>query len=130
MRKKLFYIFAEKKCKTNERYKYKTIACPNNCVEPKASRSCKVPKIEDCECKRGYVKSGDECVKYKRKKYPNCGCKQNGRYIKVILIKYFTIADFYTHINIFCIRLAQNRSPRRLLSNITIQKQTTIKKNM
>jgi hypothetical protein len=93
----LFYIFAGKKCKRNERYKYKTIACPNNCVERRASRSCRVPKIEDCECKRGYVKSGDECVKYKRRKYPNCGCKKNGRYIKVILKKYFTIADFYTH---------------------------------
>ncbi|XP_052105125.1 uncharacterized protein LOC127738077 isoform X2 [Mytilus californianus] len=75
----------KKKCdRKTERWAVRATACPNNCVQRNIARKCFRPKIEDCVCRNGHIRSGDKCVKLlkKKKRFSNCGCEKNGRYIK------------------------------------------------
>lgn len=97
-----FLSFVEATCdKKTSRYMAKTHACANNCADKTAVRKCKYEKTEDCACKRGYILSGDECVKGKGKNTPNCGCEQKGRYFKVFKLRFSTLLLATFHVG-FC----------------------------
>ncbi|XP_063427422.1 uncharacterized protein LOC134710933 [Mytilus trossulus] len=75
----------KKKCdRKTERWAVRASACQNNCVQRSIARRCFRPRIEDCVCRNGHIRSGNKCVKLlrKKKRFSNCGCNRNGLYIK------------------------------------------------
>jgi hypothetical protein len=64
-------------CDDNAEWVHEGTACPNNCVNEQAEDTCNKPDVEGCQCKDGFVLSGDKCVKSE-----TCGCKKHGRYFK------------------------------------------------
>ncbi|XP_072032810.1 zonadhesin-like [Amphiura filiformis] len=65
------------KCGKHARYNLRMSSCQETCTgKPK---KCKEQKIEGCECEKGYVLSGDDCVDEKQ-----CGCtdESDGKYYK------------------------------------------------
>lgn len=66
------------KCRENEEYVEDGSGCPNTCQSPKAEDTCTDADIAGCQCKKGYVREGDECVPLSQ-----CGCMMQGRYYPV-----------------------------------------------
>eukprot|EP00062_Callorhinchus_milii_P025486 gi/632986518/ref/XP_007910283.1/ PREDICTED: alpha-tectorin-like [Callorhinchus milii] len=59
-------------CPPNSHYEPCTSACPATCLNP-TPPSCDLPCVEGCQCDKGFVLSGDQCVPKKQ-----CGCFYNG----------------------------------------------------
>ncbi|XP_033735340.1 alpha-tectorin-like [Pecten maximus] len=69
-------------CPKQSVYRPVTKGCANTCVDQKGARGCKRPKVDGCVCKRGFIASGDTCVRKR-----DCGCLENGRYYKLDSIR-------------------------------------------
>lgn len=53
--------------------------CPATCVDPDAPLTCRLPNTEGCQCKAGFLLSGNECVPKEQ-----CGCRgPEGEYYPV-----------------------------------------------
>ncbi|XP_069118292.1 fibrillin-1-like [Argopecten irradians] len=70
------------KCQKRSAYRAVTKGCANSCVDRNAAPKCTRPKVDGCVCKRGFIESGDTCVRKR-----NCGCQENGRYFKLNTIR-------------------------------------------
>ena len=64
----LFASAAAYTCPPHSKYSHKMTQCQPTCAEPDADGDCHEPR-EGCECEKGYVLSGTECVPVK-----DCGC--------------------------------------------------------
>lgn len=64
------------KCPANSRYELCGSACPATCSDPNAPSKCKLPCVQTCTCKKGFVLSGSRCVRTNK-----CGCSYEGRYV-------------------------------------------------
>ncbi|XP_045081914.1 LOW QUALITY PROTEIN: IgGFc-binding protein-like [Coregonus clupeaformis] len=62
-------------CPSNSYYEACGTACPASCSDLDAEAKCKEPCVETCQCKKGFVLSGDKCVSKE-----SCGCSYEGRY--------------------------------------------------
>ncbi|GLD74206.1 IgGFc-binding protein-like isoform X1, partial [Lates japonicus] len=62
-------------CPLNSHYEICGSACPATCANPEAHRNCTLPCVESCQCNRGYLLSGGECVPHSK-----CGCLHQGSY--------------------------------------------------
>ncbi|KAH0631331.1 hypothetical protein JD844_005619 [Phrynosoma platyrhinos] len=49
-------------------------ACPATCTNPDVPKNCKLPCMETCQCKPGYVLDGGKCIPKDR-----CGCIYHGQ---------------------------------------------------
>ena len=58
-------------CPPHSKYSHKMTQCQPTCAEPDAEGDCHEPR-EGCECQKGYVLSGTECVPIQ-----DCGCFVN-----------------------------------------------------
>lgn len=59
-------------------YKPSTSACPITCLNMDAVVDCPFPNVEGCECYKGMVLSGTNCVPKDK-----CGCVKNKIYFAV-----------------------------------------------
>ncbi|XP_041034737.1 IgGFc-binding protein-like isoform X2 [Carcharodon carcharias] len=59
-------------CPSNSHYQPCTSACPATCLDPRPL-PCNLPCVEGCQCDRGFVQSGAQCVSRDQ-----CGCAFNG----------------------------------------------------
>ncbi|XP_067879876.1 zonadhesin, like [Heterodontus francisci] len=66
--------FCPLKCPSNSHYEPCASACPATCLHPRPL-PCDVPCAEGCQCDKGFVQSGDQCVRK-----DTCGCVYNGTY--------------------------------------------------
>uniref|UniRef100_UPI00398EC30B zonadhesin, like n=1 Tax=Pristiophorus japonicus TaxID=55135 RepID=UPI00398EC30B len=66
------------KCPANSAYKPCMSACPPTCADLSAPLECASPCLEGCECARGFVLSGSECVPFNQ-----CGCTFQNKYYQV-----------------------------------------------
>ncbi|XP_078464279.1 IgGFc-binding protein-like [Lampetra planeri] len=64
-------------CPLHSHYELCGSACPSSCAELAGPAGCHRPCGEGCQCDRGYVWSGAECVSVAQ-----CGCDYNGRYLQ------------------------------------------------
>ncbi|XP_051261445.1 IgGFc-binding protein-like isoform X2 [Dicentrarchus labrax] len=62
-------------CPMNSHYEICGSACPATCGNPEAHRYCTLPCVELCQCNRGYLLSGGNCVPHSK-----CGCYHQGSY--------------------------------------------------
>ncbi|XP_056681256.1 IgGFc-binding protein-like isoform X1 [Monodelphis domestica] len=62
-------------CPRHSHYELCGSSCPNSCAEPNLTASCQTPCQEGCQCDRGFVLSGTDCVLPAQ-----CGCTSGGRY--------------------------------------------------
>lgn len=68
-------------CEANMEYSSSASGCPATCVNPEAPASCRLPNSEGCQCKRGLLLSGTECVPKSK-----CGCRgPQGEYYPVCI---------------------------------------------
>ncbi|XP_072906120.1 zonadhesin-like [Hemitrygon akajei] len=65
-------------CPPNSSYKPCMSACPPTCANLAATSECDGPCMEGCQCNRGFVYSGYECVPYR-----SCGCTYRNKYYEV-----------------------------------------------
>ncbi|XP_078064517.1 zonadhesin-like, partial [Mustelus asterias] len=65
-------------CPRNSVYKVCTHACPATCADLSAPSECTSPCLEGCECERGFVLSGSECVPFNQ-----CGCSFRNQYYQL-----------------------------------------------
>ncbi|XP_060710565.1 zonadhesin-like [Hemiscyllium ocellatum] len=65
-------------CPPHSTYKSCMAACPPTCANLAAPSECDAPCMEGCECDRGFVYSGFDCVPYKQ-----CGCTYRNKYYEV-----------------------------------------------
>ncbi|XP_013401500.1 uncharacterized protein LOC106167302, partial [Lingula anatina] len=66
-------------CGTNQEFNPTASACPATCQNPNAPDECEGIPVEDCECKEGYLLSGDTCVAADQ-----CGCSDaEGNYYEL-----------------------------------------------
>ncbi|KAK3092565.1 hypothetical protein FSP39_004471 [Pinctada imbricata] len=56
-------------CRKNEQYNPAIVDCPATCQHPEGPEICNVAPQEGCECKEGFVLSGNQCVREE-----DCGC--------------------------------------------------------
>ncbi|CAC5423642.1 unnamed protein product [Mytilus coruscus] len=74
-------------CPENMDYTTSGSGCPATCVDPDAPITCRLPNTEGCQCKEGFLLSGNECVPKEQ-----CGCRgPEGEYYP--LGKQFTSSD-------------------------------------
>ncbi|CAG2230225.1 unnamed protein product [Mytilus edulis] len=74
-------------CPENMEYSSSGSGCPATCVDPDAPLTCRLPNTEGCQCKAGFLLSGNECVPKEQ-----CGCRgPEGEYYP--LGKQFTSSD-------------------------------------
>ncbi|XP_052075053.1 IgGFc-binding protein-like isoform X1 [Mytilus californianus] len=74
-------------CPDNMDYTTSGSGCPATCVDPDAPLTCRLPNTEGCQCKEGFLLSGNECVPKEQ-----CGCRgPEGEYYP--LGKQFTSSD-------------------------------------
>ncbi|KAM5132243.1 IgGFc-binding protein-like [Mantella aurantiaca] len=64
-------------CPLNSKYNVCSSACPSTCLSVSMASKCDAVCHEGCECQKGYVLSGTECVPLSQ-----CGCLYNGQYYK------------------------------------------------
>ncbi|KAM3923113.1 IgGFc-binding protein-like [Leptodactylus fuscus] len=64
-------------CPPNSRYNVCASGCPSTCLSLSMSTKCDATCREGCECEKGYVLSGTECVPLSQ-----CGCLYNSQYYK------------------------------------------------
>uniref|UniRef100_S4RDG9 Tectorin alpha n=1 Tax=Petromyzon marinus TaxID=7757 RepID=S4RDG9_PETMA len=64
-------------CPLHSHYELCGSACPSSCAQLTGPAGCHRPCGEGCQCDRGYVWSGAECVSVAQ-----CGCDYNGRYLQ------------------------------------------------
>ncbi|XP_052086105.1 plasminogen-like [Mytilus californianus] len=57
-------------CPDNMEYTTSGSGCPGTCVDPDAPLTCRLPNTEGCQCKEGFLLSGNECVPKEQ-----CGCR-------------------------------------------------------
>ncbi|CAC5361395.1 unnamed protein product [Mytilus coruscus] len=57
-------------CPDNMDYTTSGSGCPATCVDPDAPLTCSLPNTEGCQCKEGFLLSGNECVPKEQ-----CGCR-------------------------------------------------------
>ncbi|CAM9857307.1 unnamed protein product [Lampetra planeri] len=69
--------FCQHSCPLHSHYELCGSACPSSCAELAGPAGCHRPCGEGCQCDRGYVWSGAECVSVAQ-----CGCDYNGRYLQ------------------------------------------------
>ncbi|KAK3092700.1 hypothetical protein FSP39_006142 [Pinctada imbricata] len=62
-------------CGKYQEYDHAASGCPATCINPDATKTCRLPRTEACVCKRGYILSDDKCIKE-----IHCGCSRNGTY--------------------------------------------------
>ncbi|XP_072904906.1 IgGFc-binding protein-like isoform X2 [Hemitrygon akajei] len=74
------------KCPPNSTYKPCMTACPSTCADLSAPSKCSLTCLEGCECDRGFVLSGSECVPFNE-----CGCTFHNKYYK--LQEHFLLGD-------------------------------------
>lgn len=67
--------FAAMACPLNSHYEICGSACSATCANPEAHHNCTLPCVESCQCNRGYLLSGGECVPHSK-----CGCLHQGSY--------------------------------------------------
>ncbi|XP_051900547.1 zonadhesin-like [Pristis pectinata] len=65
-------------CPPNSSYRPCMAACPPTCANLAAPSECDSPCMEGCECNRGFVYSGFDCVPYSQ-----CGCTYRNKYYEV-----------------------------------------------
>uniref|UniRef100_UPI00398EA458 zonadhesin-like n=1 Tax=Pristiophorus japonicus TaxID=55135 RepID=UPI00398EA458 len=65
-------------CPPHSSYKSCMDACPPTCANLAAPSECDLPCQEGCECNRGYIYSGLDCVPYSE-----CGCTYRDKYYEV-----------------------------------------------
>ncbi|XP_078524644.1 IgGFc-binding protein-like [Lissotriton helveticus] len=65
-------------CPPHSTYKPCMSACPPTCANLAASSECNEPCVEGCECQKGYVLSGSDCVPYSQ-----CGALFNSKYYMI-----------------------------------------------
>ncbi|OWF54870.1 Zonadhesin [Mizuhopecten yessoensis] len=79
--------FCSVTCSSNMVYSYSVSGCPATCLDQDPdSSACHVPPTEGCQCKEGFVLSGDTCVHKSQ-----CGCSSSLGYLP--LNKKITSAD-------------------------------------
>lgn len=66
------------RCPAHSHYELCGSACPATCADPNAPSKCRHPCVETCSCNKGYILSGNRCVRANK-----CGCTHKGRYIPV-----------------------------------------------
>ncbi|KAG8570029.1 hypothetical protein GDO81_014653 [Engystomops pustulosus] len=64
-------------CPLNSKYNVCVSGCPSTCLSLSMSTQCNALCREGCECEKGYVLSGAECVPLSQ-----CGCLYNSQYYK------------------------------------------------
>ncbi|CAN2388180.1 binding of sperm to zona pellucida, partial [Pristimantis euphronides] len=64
-------------CPLNSRYNVCATGCPTTCLSLSLSAACDATCSEGCDCEKGYVFSGAECVPLSQ-----CGCLYNSQYYK------------------------------------------------
>ncbi|KAM9299513.1 IgGFc-binding protein-like [Gastrophryne carolinensis] len=64
-------------CPPNSKYSSCASGCPSTCLSLSLASKCDSICHEGCECEKGYVLSGTECVPLSQ-----CGCLYNGQYYK------------------------------------------------
>ncbi|XP_060756598.1 IgGFc-binding protein-like [Neoarius graeffei] len=62
-------------CPVNSHYEPCGTACPASCADQDAPSKCEKPCLEGCQCNKGFVLSGDQCVALAQ-----CGCTYKNRY--------------------------------------------------
>lgn len=62
-------------CPMNGHYEICGSACPATCGNPEAHSSFTWPCVESCQCNKGYLLSGGECLPHSK-----CGCLHQGSY--------------------------------------------------
>ena len=65
-------------CPDNSVYSPAIVGCPRTCADPEAETQCEAIPQEGCQCKEGYVLSGEKCVIE-----DECGCFYNDQYYPV-----------------------------------------------
>ncbi|XP_071179098.1 zonadhesin-like isoform X1 [Mytilus edulis] len=66
-------------CEGNMEYSSAVSGCPATCVDIHAPNTCKLPRSEGCQCKKGFVLSDIECIPIAQ-----CGCKlSSGEYFPI-----------------------------------------------
>ncbi|XP_067828047.1 zonadhesin-like [Heptranchias perlo] len=65
-------------CPPHSSYKPCMAVCPPTCANLAAPSECDMPCQEGCQCDRGYVYSGFDCVPYSQ-----CGCTYQNKYYEV-----------------------------------------------
>ena len=69
-------------CGENQYYTTSMSGCPATCADQSSEDNCPLQRTEGCACNRGYILSGDECVREEE-----CGCiLRNGDYLPVNMI--------------------------------------------
>ncbi|XP_023835816.1 IgGFc-binding protein-like [Salvelinus sp. IW2-2015] len=63
-------------CPYHSHYELCGTACPATCADLKVSEICSKVCVEGCQCDKGYVLSGEQCVV----KETGCGCTHNDHY--------------------------------------------------
>ena len=71
------FDFAALICPPNSHYKFCMSRCQPTCARPRPPK-CDKRCVEGCQCNKGYILSGDVCVKRS-----NCGCYRDGKYYMV-----------------------------------------------
>ncbi|XP_072349285.1 zonadhesin-like [Scyliorhinus torazame] len=66
--------FCPLECPADGHYQPCASACPATCLDPRPL-PCDLPCAEGCQCDRGFVQSGTQCVSRDQ-----CGCVYNGTY--------------------------------------------------
>ncbi|XP_078313062.1 zonadhesin-like isoform X2 [Crassostrea virginica] len=67
--------FCPMDCPDNSVYSPAIVGCPRTCADPEAETQCEAIPQEGCQCKEGYVLSGEKCVIE-----DECGCFYNDQY--------------------------------------------------
>ncbi|XP_052106228.1 zonadhesin-like isoform X16 [Mytilus californianus] len=62
--------FCQLTCPENMDYTTSGSGCPATCLDPDAPLTCRLPNTEGCQCKEGFLLSGNECVPKAK-----CGCR-------------------------------------------------------
>ncbi|XP_032080825.1 alpha-tectorin-like [Thamnophis elegans] len=65
-------------CHDHSHYNVCATSCPATCSNPLAPWNCTKPCVEDCECDKGFVLSGAQCVPQE-----DCGCVDGDQYYEV-----------------------------------------------
>ena len=74
-------VFLAMDCGKGSKYNPSMSGCPNTCTDPKREQKCRRPNVEGCECNKGWLLSGNKCVKK-----ADCGCKApDGSYMEVCI---------------------------------------------